>query len=212
MSDNRKDEALRRGLLMLEVSPEALAAAPKITHLLKHAPNGEAGVWEILEGYDSVEARNLLLARARLNLEQREAVPFEAIVLCTGLTTKRAFGLITEAIVEHSQDAARMILHAATPEIMLKVVENAKNGGGAEAKMLLQATNLVPRPKNTVVIHNGDVVKGNKAQVTVLPNPEDTGRRLGDRFNTEMKIPLQLAAPEPEEYSDEPDDEADYAD
>lgn len=193
MTEREQAEAL--AYTYLEVSQATVAASPKISHLFKHVPGGEPAVWEILEESDNAEARRLLEFRNRLTQKQLAAVPFEAIVIAAGMTTKHAFGVVSEAIIEHSQDASRLILHAATPAIMEKVVQGAKEHGGSEAKMLLQATNLVPRPKNTVVIHNGDVVKGNKNQVAVLPSPEDTGRRLGNRFNVEMTIPAALPAP-----------------
>jgi len=198
-----REQAEHLAYTYLEIEPSAVAAAPKINHLFKHVPNGEAGVWEILEESENVEARRLLEFRNRLTQKQREAVPFEAIVIAAGMTTKHAFGVVSEAIVEHAQDASRLILHAATPEIMATVVKDAKENGGSAAKMLLQATNLVPRPKNTVIIHNGDNVRGNKNQLAVLPSAEDTGRRLGNRFNLEMAIPAAIAAPAEDSFDDE---------
>lgn len=194
---------------MLEVDPAKIAQAPRVSGLFEQLKGGVNRVWEALEASDLPEAMVLVATRRKLTRDQFEAVPFEAIVIAAGMTPRHAFGVASEAMVEYSQDAARMILHAATPDIMAKSVERAtSNDGTADARMLLQASNLVPRPKNTVVIHNGDVVKGNKNQVAVLPNPEDTGRRLGNRFNAEMKIPLALPAPVEEEDLDERDDEA----
>lgn len=177
----------------LEIEPAVVAAAPRVSHLFRHIPGGEAGVWEMLEACDSPDARKLLEVRHRLTRRQFDAVPFEAIALAAGMSTKHAFGVVSEAVIENSQDASKLILHAAAPEIMQKAVEHAKGDGVVERGKLLQAVGLLPRSKNTTTIINGDVVKGNK-QTLIMPAVADTSRRLGTRFGVEM---AQGLLPEP---------------
>lgn len=180
--------------VFLEIDPATVAAAPRVTHLLRYIPGGQAAMWEMLAGSDNPDARKLCVVAARLTTKQLEAVPFEAIAIAAGMSTKHAFGVVSEAVVEFSQDASKLILHAAAPAMMEKAVEHAKSDGVGERKTLLQALNLVPRPRNTITVVNGDVVKGNKQTLAVLPDVADTGRRLGSRFNMEMTLPA-LPAP-----------------
>lgn len=193
----------------LEIDPATVAAAPRVSHLFKHVPGGEAGIWEMLAGLDSPDARKLIEVKERLNQREFDAVPFEAIAIAAGMSTRHAFGVVSEAVVEHSQDASKLILHAAAPDMMAKAVEHAKGDGVGERKTLLQALNLVPRPRNTITVVNGDVVKGNKASVVVLPEVGDVGRRLGQRFAMEMTLP---SLPAPEQHVDviEDDGEESY--
>jgi hypothetical protein len=211
MDQQRAERVFVDAFVYLEITPEAVAAQPRVSHLFKHVPGGETAVWEMLEASSSPEARKLCEFRGRLTQGQRDVVPFEAIAIAAGFATKKAFGIASEAVVEYSQDASKLILHAATPDMMTKAVENAKTLEGAgERKTLLQAVGLVPRPKNSTTIINGDVVKGNKNQVAVLPDPGDTGRRLGSRFMMEMAVPAAL--PAPAEVDEDPEDESDVTD
>lgn len=198
---------LERAYLFLEIDAARVARAPKVSHLFKHLEGGEDLVWESLAGSESADAQRLMEFRRRLNEKEFGAVPFEAIAIAAGMTTKHAFGVVSEAIVEHSQEASKLILHAAAPAIMQRAVDTAKESGGSEGKMLLQAMNLVPRPRNTFTVVHGDVVKGNKNQVAVLPSSEDTGRRLSNRFNMEMTVPATTIAPAFEEDPDAEDPE-----
>ncbi len=200
-----------RAYIFLEVDPALVAAAPRISHLFEHIPDGEAGVWKLLAGCDNPDARKLLDVRARLVGRELSAIPFEGMAIAAGMSPRHAFGVISEALVEHSQDASRLILQAAVPDIMRKAVEHAKGDGVGERKTLLQAVNLVPRSKNTIVVHNGDVVKGNKATVSVLPPVADVGRRLANRFNMEMTLPA-LAAPVHDIEVIDPEDDDDGLD
>jgi hypothetical protein len=205
MANKRKDAAEKKAYILLEVDPVAVQQAPKISHHFVHV-GGEAKVWEALEGSDSEEARKLVNVRSRLNQGQRSSIPFEAIAIAAGLTTKRAFGVISEAILESSDEVSALILNANMPTMVQKAVDRAQAfDGTADAKMLFQAKRFVPVPKGSTTIVNGDVVKGNKNQVAVLPSPEDTGRRLNDRFNMEITVPVAIPAPES-------DDDGDYDD
>lgn len=180
--------------IFLEVDPALVAVAPKVSHLFKHVPGGEPAIWEMLSGSDSADAAKLLQVKERLTNRQFNTVPFEAIAIAAGMSTKHAFGVVSEAVIEHSQDASKLILHASAPAMMEKAVEHAKADGVGERKTLLQAVGLVPRSRNTVTIVNGDVVKGNKQTLAVLPSVSDAGRRFGQRFGMEMTLPA-IAAP-----------------
>lgn len=203
------DELEITAYTFLEVDPDVVAALPRVSHLFQHIPGGEAAVWEMLASSDSADARKLLVVKRRLNTRQFAAVPFEAIALAAGMTPKHAFGVVSEAVVENSQDASKLILHSAAPAMMQKAVEHAKQEDGVgERKTLLQAVGLVPRPRSTTTVVNGDVVRGNKQTLAVLPPVADAGRRFGDRFGREMALPALLPAPEPTDmdYSEEQED------
>ena len=207
MTEEEKITEEQKAYVMLEVDQAEVVKVPRVSHLFRHISGGQDRVWEALEASDVVEARKLVEFSRRLTLRQREAVPFEAIAIAAGMTPRHAFGVVSEVMVEYSQDAAKLILHAAAPEMMTKAVQRASAmDGTADGKILLQALNLVPRARNTFTVVNGDVVKGNKNQVAVLPSTEDVGRRLGSRFNVEMSIPVALPAP-PDDDDDADDDQ-----
>ena len=92
-------EVERAAYVYLEVDPAVVAQAPRVSHLLRHIPGGKPAMWEMLMGSDSPDARKLVEMSQRLTLQQREDVPFEAIAIAAGMTTKHAFGVVSEAVV-----------------------------------------------------------------------------------------------------------------
>lgn len=181
----------------LEIDRETVEAQPRVSQHFKYV-GGEDRVWEILESSDSPEARKLCAIRSKLTKSQRDQVPFEAFAVAAGLSTKKAFGAVSEALVEYSQDISKLLLHTAAPILMEKAIAHASEADGvSERKTLLMTVGIVPRPKNSTTVINGDVVKGNKNSVSVLPDPGEIGRKLSSRFMTEMAIPVTLL-PAPE--------------
>lgn len=177
--------------IRLEVDPEVVARAPKVSILFKQA-GGQDKVWEALDLSDSPDARKLVRTRALLNQSERAVAPFEAIALSAGMTTKHAFGVVAEAIIEASQDASRILLHTSMPEVMQASIDHAKKPDGVvDRRMLMQSTGLATRPKGSITVVQGDVIRGNKMQTVLLPASEDLGRQLHDRFALEMQ-PLEL--------------------
>jgi hypothetical protein len=187
----RQRKHLLSGIAILEVDRNALAKAPRVSHLFQHIEGKEARVWEALEVCESPEAARLVEMRSRLGKLERDAVPFEAIALAAGMTPTKAFGVVSEAIVEYSQAAAKLILQAATPKLMADAVQRGMGPDGtADGKILLQSVGLLHRPKGNTTVIQGDVVKGNKNTVVTLPSQEDRSRRLTTRFSAEMASPM----------------------
>jgi hypothetical protein len=108
--------------------------------------------------------------------------------------------------MEQSTAVAKLLSKAAHPSIVKATIDAAKRPLGVhDRRMLHQAEGFVPVPKNSITHIHGNVDQRTQvANVAVLPPVEDSVRRLSDRFNTSMEMPL-LAAPSIEE-DDEGDD------
>ena len=74
--------------------------------------------------------------------------------------------------------------------------------GAGDRKVLHQAANFTPVPKNSVTFVRNQTVDNRLQGATitqVLPPAEDTIRRLGDRFNDRIMDIKAIAAPEVED-------------
>lgn len=206
---SKADEA-RNAYTMLEISPRDVAGQPRIEHLFRRI-GGAPKVWEYLQGSEEPEARKLLEFRARLTVAQTKAIPFEAFCVAAQIPVKRMFGIISEEVMEQSAKATELLAKARHPEVVEATIKRALGEGGtADAKMLHQAAGFVPTPKNSFTVIRGNVDARTQQQtnnISVLPPLEETGRRLSNRFNSDMRVPAALPPPDDEGEQDDDDED-----
>lgn len=198
--EKSREESLAEALLLLNVTQESLDDTPKIHHLL--SPIGYHRIWEYLSGSEEDDAKALLAVHKQLNRSQREAVPFEFYCVAAGLSVKKVFGLIAAEAMEQEDRAKQLLFRVRHTEVLQATIDSALDVelGAADRKMLHQAANFVPVPKNSVTFIRNQNNVDNRLQgatvTTVLPPVESTIRRLGDRFNDRVIEVKALPAPE----------------
>lgn len=184
---------LRNALVMLGITQADLDTSPKIEHLL-----GRIDVFQYLEGSEEPEARQILELRKRLTDKQRSVVPFEAYCVAAVIPVKKMFGIISAECMDQEDKAKQLLFRATHKQVLQATIDSALDPiGVADRKMLHQAANFVPVPKNSVTFVRGNQMIDASTKTTniaVLPPVEDTVRRLGDRFNE--KVLDVLPAPE----------------
>jgi hypothetical protein len=200
----------QEALILLDVTEEQVDACPKIEHLFKGI-GGKDRVLEFLAGSEEPDARSLLEQAKKLTTHQLVAVPFEALCLAAGLTTKRAFGLVAEEATTQSAAAATLVAKAARADVVKATVDSALTPFGVkDREMLHKAEGFVPVPKTQTTFVRGDQVVDARVQTVnaILPPLEEGIRRSSDRFNEIIKQRV-AALPEPEaiEVEEEEDEE-----
>jgi hypothetical protein len=168
---------------ILEVTPEQLAAAPRIEHLLK--PIGtRAAVFEYLSASEEPEVRAIFQLRQRLTEEQKNAVPIEAYALAVKISPKKLFGFIMQEVMDQSSKTVTMVAKLHHPAIIETTIKQAKKAAGVkDREMMHKALGFLPTPKNSVtVIHGDQNVNKNRVNLAVLPPLENVARDLTQRF------------------------------
>ena len=205
-----RDDALVR----LEVTKEAIAEAPKISHLFKRI-GGVKAVLRYLRGSGESDARKILKAVAVVSVRAQALVPFEAFVLHAGLTTRRAYEVVAGAVFEQSADETELLASAKHPDILAQTIAMARTPCGTpERKMPHQHAGFLPMPKTQIISVRGNQMIDNRNQsqnVTILPAIEDSVRKISDRFNTRFlgadALPA-IAGPVMEAETQEVEDDA----
>lgn len=157
---DRVAAALKR----LGVKPEALASAPQITPLLKHANGGlkavlgamrfsadDAEIGPFLEMYDSIPAGD------------RERLPWEAIAIKAGINIKHLLGSIQIAAQSHSVNTVKIIAVMGHPKITAARVKYGQLPSGERDRTALDtAMGFLPSPKGPTFI--GKAIFGGATQ------------------------------------------------
>jgi hypothetical protein len=194
-----------------------VAAEPQISGILKRVGNREK-ILDYLRGSDAPEARKILEAADLLSKRERALLTVEAFCVAAKVPTRRAYGVIAEAVFEQSSNAATLIAAAAHPRVVERTVERALEkpqvvkleGGGvkviaaqdgfSDRKMLHQHAQFLPQPKGSTLIFGNQTIDNRdqrQLNVSALPPMEESVRRLSDRFNERLLTegPKQIAAP-----------------
>ena len=185
------NQEVEESYILLDVDPDEVASQPKIEHLFRDI-GGVIRVFEYLEGSEEPEARRILEARNRLSVRQAAVLPFEAFCVAAKVPTKKAFGVISQEVMEQGAKASALIARARHPEVVQYTVEQALTPAGTqERKMLHLAAGMLPQPKGNVTVFGGVAIDSRNQQVnvSVLPPVEDSAKRLADRFG-ELSRPV----------------------
>lgn len=200
-----RDQNLSDALVILGVKADDLEDCAKIEHLI--TPIGHARIFEYMSGSEDPDAKALLKIRKQLTRDQQAAVPFEVYCLAAGLSTKKVFGLIAAEAMDQEEKAKQLLFRVRHTDVLQATIENALDGemGAADRRMLHQAANFVPVPKNSVTFIRNQTNDNRLQGATItasLPPVEDTIRRLGDRFNDNVLEIRALPTPADEEPED----------
>jgi len=184
-----KADLAKEALVLLGVKPADLAATPRIEHLFKGL-GGQEAVLEYLAGSEEPEARKICELRARLNVRQAAAVPFEAYCVAAGIPTKRMFGIVAQEVSEQAEKATALLAKAMHPEVVQATINYAlMPHGDKDRKMMHLHAGFVPTPKSSMTVFGNVDARQQTQNVAVLPPVEDNVRRLSDRFNSGMVVP-----------------------
>ena len=202
-----KTSLLDGAYLVLDVKKQDVDAASKISHLLRESDVLDR-VFEYLEGSEEPEAKKILEARRRVSGSLAALLPFEAYCVAAGVTTKKAFAVISGEVMDQSAKASALLARSKHPEVVAYTIDQALTPAGSqERKMLHQSAGFLPMPKGNVNVFGGLSVD-NRVQtqnVAVLPPVEDAVKRMADRFGEMPTVAAPMA--EIEEISDEEGEE-----
>lgn len=193
-------------------STERKAVSTTVTEA-EAAPYGPGGdiltAWPLyLSGIDDDEIRALLAKRRSLPHVYARLLPIEAFCLAAGVSPLRVLELLVATIVRQGAQSATIIAAVSHPRVVQKTVEMALTDDGIEDRTTLhKATGFLPTPKGaqTTVNVSANARANSTAQAAaVAPPPEQTIRRLSDRFNEARLAPAQPVAALSEAISEAP--------
>jgi hypothetical protein len=142
-----------------------------------------------LKAAGSPEAQRILSLYYSLPRDQRDLVPLEGYSLAVGLKSTDLLDLLIHTVTTFSRQQSAMTAAANQPSIVEKSVEMALTNEGIDDRTLLaKATGFLPSPSGARTVVNVAANANSAAtaspQVAVIaPPPEQTIRRLVDRFN-----------------------------
>jgi len=167
----------------LEITPEQVAASPRIDQLLA-AVGSRTKIFDYLAASEEPEARVVFNLRSRLTRSQQLNVPLEAYAVAAKLSTKKLFGLIMQEVMDNSTKISAMLAKIHHPEVVQTSIKQAKKPSGIkDREMLHKAVGFLPTPKNAFTVVVGDQhINRNKVNVAVLPPLENVARDLNQRF------------------------------
>lgn len=180
-------------LILLEVSADEIAAAPKISHVLEAAKIKDP--WEYIEGSEQPEARALLAVRARLSKRQAGTLEFEAFCVAAKISPKKALAMLTMEVFDQAGKASALLAASQHPAVTEATIQAALSPlGTPERKMLHLHAEFLPVPKTSIInVRGNHAVIGGEQKNLVLPPVEEGIRRLGDRFNQRAIAPAPVA-------------------
>jgi hypothetical protein len=189
------DLAARRTLAYarLSISPAAIRSAPPISSQLRMAArnlrlrNLPASPYYYLKCSAAPEAQKIVEVYYSMPKNQRDLVPIEAYCVAVNVDTLLVLDLITRACAAISRQSSTIIAAINHPAVVEKTVEIALTDDGIKDRMILhKATGFLPSPSGprTTVNVAANASATSAPQIAVIaPPPEQTIRRLVDRFN-----------------------------
>jgi hypothetical protein len=186
---------------ILGVSPNDVATCPQITPIIL-----KLGGRELCLQY--LRASNLRAARQFIYLYDDVAIPqfvrmrlpIEAFCLAAKIPPSDLISVIAEAAREVHRIQAHWIAAQRHPAIVEKSSELALAGDVDHATLNMKHMGFLPLPKGSQVSvnvsANAQAQSATQTTTVIAPSPEQTIRRIHDRFNAAREKP---ALPEPKE-------------
>lgn len=174
-----------------------------VTDTEQRAPYGPGAdvhlSWPVyLHQSDAPEARAVLDKYYTLPKNLARLLPIEAFCLAAQVSPLRIVEILAATLVRLGAQASSVIAAVNHPRVVAKTVEMALTDEGHEDRAdLHRATGFLPLPKGaqTVVNVQAQASAGAQAQAAapiVAPAPEQTIRRLADRFNDVRYLPTPV--------------------
>lgn len=217
---------LRNSFLRLGLTAESVLAVPQITPLIarlnwRPVPRTEAEIAaaldtpeltgrdlaiSLLRSSDSEDARKFFAVydSPTLRASDRRNLPLEALALAAGVPTPRLLAVIVEAATREGTDQSRMIVGLNAPAVMRETVSRALDPDNEDSEkyvaMFHKMSGAMPAPKGSTTIitttATAQSASQSTAQAVSAPPPEQTIRRLVDRFNDRTPtLPAGTATP-----------------
>jgi hypothetical protein len=147
-----------------------------------------------LEASTDPDARAILRAYHLLPKYLSRAVPIESFCIAAKVSSVRALEIIVVTCMRLGVQAENIIAAVNRPRIVQKTVDMAMTDEGVEDRMMFhKATGFLPTPKGaqtTIQVVQSTQVSAN-AQVAAAPPPEQTIRRMVNRFNESKQLPQE---------------------
>jgi hypothetical protein len=185
-----KAKRLAEAFDILGVTPEEVAATGNIIKQLQVITQGVGGAIKILRDSDNPDAKRFLEYYDQGNLQDyhRKVLPIEAFCMISGMTPAHLLGVVVEAATIQGAQLGSLRAAVEFPNIVKKSVELAKTKEGvSDREFQLKHAGFLPMPKGsqTNILVHATARTGSPAQEqpAMAPSPEDTFRRLTDRFH-----------------------------
>ncbi len=146
------------------------------------------------------DARKLMEVYQSIPKVLRGVLPLEAFCLAAGVSTLRVLEIITVTCVRAGATASAIIAHVNHPRVVEKTIEMALTNEGHDDRVILhKAVGFLPTPKGSQTTINlsakAEATSQAQAASVPAPPPEDSIRRLANRFNDRLMEPARPALP-----------------
>jgi hypothetical protein len=206
-----KDESLAR----LGITREMVVMVPQITAQLrmiaktirgnKSLPYGPGSdlltSWPTyLEASADDACRRLCQTYYGLPKVHRAGLPIEAFCVAAAVPPLHVLEVLTATVIRLGAQASTIVAAVNHPRVVQKTIDVALTDDGVrDREMLHKHANFLPTPAgartNIVVTQNASATAA--AQAVTAPPPEQTIRRLADRFNLARALPAEVTTPVP---------------
>jgi hypothetical protein len=210
---------------LLGVSPNVVAAAPRITHLIRKIKGGWPSALEALRASDSREARSFMIRYDDLYLPSyvRKVLPIEAFAVAADLSPTRLFAVIAECIRTQKQQLGAIKAAQAHEEIVEVSSQAALDADRVEDRMAhLKHMAFLPAAKGAQIsiVNQASATASADAKSLAVSaeSPEATIRRMVEarQRNAQLAAGQQAALPPASEsvpaFMPQPTAQAEYVD
>jgi hypothetical protein len=184
----------------LGVNPNEVAAASQITQLIKkNIPGGWHTALAYLRTSDHPDARHFISVYDDLTLPAgvRKLLPVEAFAIKAGLLPSQLYETIVQVVRRQSALDGVLIAASAHPAIVQKSSELALEGDINHVTHNLKHMGFLPLPKGAQVsiqVNASATAASASQSIAAAPAPENTIRRLVNRFNTVLPVANPIPA------------------
>jgi hypothetical protein len=173
---------------LLGVTPNAVIALPKIAPLLRKLKGGWAQALIYLRYSEAPTCRRFLARYDNILYPEwvRRAVPVEAFCAAAGISPIDLWEDIVAAYRRVNQQLASIAAAESHPEVVAGVIARASEGSDKATTHLLKHMQFLPQAKGAQVSVTTNVQAPTAIALTLpAPPPEETIRRMTQRFNEE---------------------------
>ena len=159
----------------------------QMIEMMRWAKESDPRVAQLLDTWDALDAS-----------ERQDSATVEAVRQRVGLKHPELLRTVAEVTYRIAIYKAQIIAALALPSVVERSIETALTDDGiADRKMLFQHSGFLPTPKGsqtTIAITQNAQANATSRSVVAVPPPEQTIRRLTERFNAIRGLPRPPAA------------------
>lgn len=190
-----------------QVTPQFKAILPHICELAGDPPDLML-ILSLSEDPDAIKFRD---AYERTPHESRGLLPIEAYCAGAGISPSRVLDITVSVCMRFGVQSSALIAAMASPSVVRATIYNAVSYPGAEGfgdRMAIhKATGFVPSPKGnstTVNVQQNAHGGSQPQQFVTAPSPENTIRRLAEKFNeSRARLPAAIDVPALEAHEED---------